>query len=407
MNPFWFLCLLLPITLATATAEDQQLRGSADGPKPAIVGGDEAMEEYPFFVHGKGCGASLIAPDIVLTAAHCEPVFTNLESVLVGPHFKNEDSEKVQWREIRSSMKTHPMYDSYTMEYDLMIFKIDKVTLSRLEPIKLNTDNSKPGNGANLKVIGFGRTSEGGATSSTLQEVTVRYIAHRDCDMMYNGDIDRDSMLCAGYAQGGKDSCQGDSGGPLFDGQRRLVGVVSWGDGCAREGKPGVYSRVSGAFDWIKEQACELSDTSPEFCSGAPPEVGGAPDDIVETTPPALADEEVKYFIDVKYDAFPSEFGWALKRLGDSNKRMVARYGKNEINTKFYKLTKELDLEAGQRYKLVLRDSAGNGICCHSGRGYLKVYAEKGGRQVWKQRIDGNFRGRKNIVYINVPERLE
>ena len=74
-------------------------------------------------------------------------------------------------------------------------------------------------------------------------------------------------MMCAG-ASGGKDSCQGDSGGPLFDREKELlVGVVSWGIGCGWEGFPGVYSRISAQYDWIKTTICENSNTQPLFCS--------------------------------------------------------------------------------------------------------------------------------------------
>ena len=69
----------------------------------------------------------------------------------------------------------------------------------------------------------------------------------------YNGDI-LASMFCAGKTDGGVDSCQGDSGGPasaIIDGRTTLVGVVSWGEGCARRLKYGVYSRISTAAEWI------------------------------------------------------------------------------------------------------------------------------------------------------------
>ena len=79
--------------------------------------------------------------------------------------------------------------------------------------------------------------SSGGQTPSILKHVELGYITQSECDTRYNGGIE-DNMMCA--ADPGKDSCQGDSGGPLYDADNNvLVGVVSWGYGCADPDYPG------------------------------------------------------------------------------------------------------------------------------------------------------------------------
>lgn len=151
-----------------------------------------------------------------------------------------------------------------------------------ITPIALNDVFSTPSDGATLTVMGFGRnearvaeedtatanvdlSSEisnhvnatiteaiSGRSSSitTLQEANIGVIPFSTCSSstMYGGSIKNDVMICAGFARGGVDACFGDYGGPLvqsLNGQLKLVGVVSFGVGCARENRPGVYSRVS------------------------------------------------------------------------------------------------------------------------------------------------------------------
>ncbi|XP_048450691.1 trypsin-1-like, partial [Rhincodon typus] len=87
----------------------------------------------------------------------------------------------------------------------------------------------------------------------SLQWTTVPLITSYDCKKSYF-DIITPRMLCAGLVEGGHDACQGDSGGPLTTKQKSLfwlVGVTSWGYGCARLGKPGVYAKVTTFLDWI------------------------------------------------------------------------------------------------------------------------------------------------------------
>jgi len=98
------------------------------------------------------------------------------------------------------------------------------------------------------------------------------------------GDMVTDQMMCAEDYSEGEDSCQGDSGGPLVilgndanGGEDVEVGVVSWGYGCAVNGYPGVYARVSEAYDWIREEVCSRSyaDLAPAYFD-CPIETGGA-----------------------------------------------------------------------------------------------------------------------------------
>ncbi|PSN36617.1 Trypsin-1, partial [Blattella germanica] len=95
---------------------------------------------------------------------------------------------------------------------------------------------------------------EGGSSSTTLRQVTVPIVADSTCNSnyaAYGGITAR--MICAGSTSGGRDACQGDSGGPLVAGGQ-LVGVVSWGVGCARPSYPGVYAKVSNLRSWISQQ---------------------------------------------------------------------------------------------------------------------------------------------------------
>ncbi len=99
-----------------------------------------------------------------------------------------------------------------------------------------------------------------------LRSAKVPLISQRECKRMYsdtNRKIGR-GMLCAGYEDGSVDSCNGDSGGPLacrsqVDGRFHLVGVVSWGEGCGKKGRPGVYSRVKHYAGWIERTAKRMA----------------------------------------------------------------------------------------------------------------------------------------------------
>lgn len=102
-------------------------------------------------------------------------------------------------------------------------------------------------------VSGWGRRSENGPTAQILRRLKVPRIRTQDC-VDESGVVLTQNMFCAGYIEGRQDSCKGDSGGPLVTQYKTttfLLGIVSWGKGCARPGNYSIYTRVSNYLEWI------------------------------------------------------------------------------------------------------------------------------------------------------------
>ena len=156
----------------------------------------------------------------------------------------------------------HPQFNRSTLDFDYALIQLSGD--SKFRTIDLNrVEIDVPKNDDKFMVwtSGWGTTSEGSYTlPKILQKVEIPLVSAEDCNKsdVYNGEI-TDRMICAGLKLGGKDSCQGDSGGPLFtqqaSGDFSLVGIVSWGEGCARPNKYGVYSKVNAMIDWIEKQS--------------------------------------------------------------------------------------------------------------------------------------------------------
>merc|ERR1712038_1502180 len=211
--------------------------------------------------------------EFVLTAAHC-PWSTGFTHFEIGALCDDADNCGQQKEMLGiGAVYNHPNYNGANFDNDFALVKLDGK--STITPVDIAPSASSQ-KGDKLWTLGFGDTDPGLGTvfPDHLQDVEVSYVDQSDCEESYSstpyGALDvLPSMMCA--ADSGKDACGGDSGGPLFDANsQKLVGVVSWGIGCARPEYPGVYGRISEEWeDWIKPPICDHhSDPKPEFCTG-------------------------------------------------------------------------------------------------------------------------------------------
>lgn len=251
-----FRFLVLTAIFAIASA------GTIPIPDGKIVGGAATtIEQHPYQVSiqkngGHFCGGSLYKSDVVVTAAHCLQGSVNVEalSVRVGSTNRKEGGQVVKVKAYRN----HPDYNKKTHANDVAIIRLVKNVTQNSAVRTIALAKSTPKTGTSAVVSGWGVKRSGAMIApADLLEVEVKIVDYKECGSskyQYGKSIDS-SMVCA--MEDSKDACQGDSGGPLVS-ENKLVGVVSWGYGCAQAGYPGVYADVPRFHSWLEDTANSL-----------------------------------------------------------------------------------------------------------------------------------------------------
>jgi hypothetical protein len=379
----------------------QLLGGNGNGIDSRIVGGSQsAPGEFPYYVDLNGCGGSLIAPDVVLTAAHCGSF--EGDTVIVGAYRAGSTQNNAVSVSVVDEAR-HPDFNDSTLANDFLLLKLSKsVNIPGSNVVlSLNDDSFNPTDGDDLTVLGLGVTSEGGSAPSILRDVEVQAIDTNICNRpaAYGGDVTNTNMFCAGVNNGGKDSCQGDSGGPIVKrvgNQHIQVGVVSWGEGCARENKPGVYARVSSAYNWIDQVVCDQWGSDASFCNGGG---GGGPNPTPPPTPPPVTggggssggncpSGKMEFDFTIRTDDYGNETSWEV--INSSGSTVVS--GSNYDDDQSY--TKKTCIPDAC-YTMTIFDSYGDGL------------SEGGSNPGYTLRIDGNVVEEEGAIDFGEEQNIE
>jgi len=244
-----------------------------------IVGGGEAeLDAWPWMAAiyatertGRQliCGGSLITSRDVITAAHCMlgrrrvPRPARTLTVRLGELDLSSDDDGADPIDMKvSDIVIYPSFNARNYQNDIAIIRLlgSAPHSHSIRPICLPRPAHVGNSFAGLipYITGWGSTVPDGQTNSfVLQQVMLQILSNEDCQKMYGNVQISHKQMCAAIPGGGKDACQGDSGGPMMirDTHNKyrwmIVGIVSFGAGCAEPDKPGVYTRITEYLDWI------------------------------------------------------------------------------------------------------------------------------------------------------------
>lgn len=261
------------LALAAATAVIPLASPASAVADSIVIGGQPAhVEDSPWVVAlssrdrfggtraGQFCGAVVVGPKKALTAAHClsrEALGVDVGQVRDLRIISGRDAlNGTDGKEIAvSGTWVNPGFDAGTNTGDVAVLTLAEALPAQSVISMAGAGDSAYDAGTAAVVYGWGDTTGNGDYASSLRSAGVTVLPDSSCEQAYpggaSGTYDASAMLCAGEPQGGYDACQGDSGGPLVA-QGKLVGLVSWGNGCGQAGSPGVYTRISAAIEWME-----------------------------------------------------------------------------------------------------------------------------------------------------------
>ncbi|OXA64314.1 Trypsin-1 [Folsomia candida] len=250
--------------VAMASAKPAKKQDSYFPTNRFIVGGVPATPyEFPHIVDmrlspfGHWCAGSIISPEWVVTAAHCSDSAMTSYTLTAGEH--NITSGGVEGTEqVRQVVK---IISPLRFSNDIALMMVDPpfdLSTTSAQAVVVPDVNFVPTSVAT--VAGWGVLTEDGAYPDVLMKVDVPFVDDATCNANYaEFGGTSESMIC--YGEAGKDSCQADSGGPIMCGpENALCGIVSFGNGCARPGFPGVYTETSYFADWIREMTTPTAE---------------------------------------------------------------------------------------------------------------------------------------------------
>jgi len=387
---------LLLLAVATSLRDDQRSmqseyidHGTTSRTRRLIINGDSAPEtRYPYtaslqLYQKHYCGGALVAPDMVITAAHCAE---NTPIITLG-RYDLDDPLDYDYEEMNVKSKiVHPQFDKVVVDNDVALLILQKQSVHPI--IRINNDPNIPIDGEELTVMGWGDIDDHPTikeTSDELREANVWYLTNSKCEQSkgiiktstgyqeasYNNEL-TDNMLCAKDNQGTvSDACQGDSGGCLVrtgshptGEDDTLLGLVSWGYGCADPNFPGVYSRMSSIFPWLRETICGKSKAPPEYlsCNTINVPIAVAPS---ATPPPSSLSGMLTFYI--KTDSSPEDTGWELRTVPDN--KIVASRPMGYYSQQQTEIFEKEIVEPERFYRLVIYDRDQDGFT-----GSMKVY---------------------------------